>query len=135
MIVSLLLSVVFSCGLFIAVAHVANRGFVAPAYDVAANLLAFGSATAASLLLGNWTSAALSAAAIGCWLMLGLRTFQSRRAVATAVSELDRPMRPVPAAAPARPRPHHPPEHPHHPHAPHRRGPHPAPPHERLRAA
>ena len=51
--VSFLLSVTFACGLFIAVAHVMNRRFVAPVYDVAANLTAFGCAVAASSLLGH----------------------------------------------------------------------------------
>jgi hypothetical protein len=58
-VVSLLLSVTFACGLVIAVAHVLNRQFVAPVYDVAANLLAFGCAVAASVLLAHWTSGAL----------------------------------------------------------------------------
>ncbi|HEY7130933.1 MAG TPA: hypothetical protein VH440_01720 [Candidatus Limnocylindrales bacterium] len=78
--VAVLLSVTFACGLFIAGAHVLNRGFVAPVYDVAANLVAFGSATGASLLLSHWFPAALSAAAIGCWLVLARRTYLARRA-------------------------------------------------------
>lgn len=85
--VSLLLSATFACGLFIVVAHVASQKFVAPAYDVAANLLAFASATAASILLDHWLPAALSAGAIGCWIWLGRRTFLARRAgEATAAS-------------------------------------------------
>jgi len=84
--VATLLSVTFACGLFIAVAHVVNTGFIAPAYDVAANLTAFGCAAAASVLLGNWIPAALSAGAIGCWLVLGYRTFRARRALARASS-------------------------------------------------
>ena len=79
--VAVLLSVTFACGLFIAVAHVVNRRFIAPAYDVAANLTAFASATAASLLLGNWVPALLSAGAIGCWLMLARRTFRAQYSV------------------------------------------------------
>ena len=47
---SLLLSVTFACGLVIAVAHVLNRRFIAPVYDVVANLLAFACAVAASML-------------------------------------------------------------------------------------
>jgi hypothetical protein len=35
------LSVTFSCGLVIALAHVLNRTFVAPGYDVVLNLTAF----------------------------------------------------------------------------------------------
>ena len=79
-VVSLLLSVTFSCGLVIAVAHVVNRRFVAPVYDVALNLLAFVSAVAASLLLGHWIPALLSAFAILCWLLLARRTYVARRA-------------------------------------------------------
>jgi hypothetical protein len=79
-VVSLLLSVTFACGLVIAVAHVFNKSFVAPAYDVAANLIAFGCAVAASVLLGHWAPALLSAIAIGCWLVLARRTIVVRRA-------------------------------------------------------
>jgi hypothetical protein len=78
-VVSFLLSVTFACGLVIAVAHVLNRNFVAPVYDVAANLMAFGCAVAASLLLGHWAPALLSAIAIGCWLVLARRTILARR--------------------------------------------------------
>jgi hypothetical protein len=78
-VVSLLLSVTFACGLVIAVAHVLNRQFVAPAYDVAANLVAFACAVAASVLLAHWTPAALSSFAILCWLVLARRTFRARR--------------------------------------------------------
>ena len=72
--VSLLLSVTFACGLLIAIAHVLNRRFIAPVYDVAANLTAFGCGVAASLLLGHWIPALLSAIAILCWLALARRT-------------------------------------------------------------
>jgi hypothetical protein len=82
-VVSFFLSVTFSCGLVIAVAHVLNRPFVAPVYDVIANLVAFASAVAASLLLGHWIPAALSAAAIGCWLVLARRTLRARSAVSS----------------------------------------------------
>ncbi|HVY08660.1 MAG TPA: hypothetical protein VG650_05370 [Mycobacteriales bacterium] len=77
--VSLLLSVTFACGVVIAVSHVINRGFVAPVYDVVANLTAFGCAVAASALLGHWIPAALSAFAILCWLVLARRTVLARR--------------------------------------------------------
>jgi hypothetical protein len=77
--VAVLLSVTFACGLFIAVAHVFNKRFIAPVYDVAANLAAFGCATAASILLDHWLPAALSAGAIGCWLVLAHRTLRARR--------------------------------------------------------
>lgn len=76
---SVLLSVTFACGLLIAVAHVLNRSFVAPAYDVAANLTAFGCAVAASVLLGHWAPALLSSIAIVCWLLLARRTILARR--------------------------------------------------------
>lgn len=77
-VVSLLLSVTFACGLIIAVAHVLNRSFIAPVYDVIANLTAFSAAVAASALLGHWIPAALSSVAIGCWLVLGRRTWVAR---------------------------------------------------------
>lgn len=77
--VSLLLSVTFACGLVIAVAHVVNRKFVAPVYDVVLNLTAFGSAVAASLLLRHVIPALLSGFAIGCWLLLARRTLRARR--------------------------------------------------------
>lgn len=73
--INFLLSVTFACGLFIAVAHVVNKKFIAPAYDVFANLTAFGAAVAASCLLGNFVPAALSAFAFVCWLVLAKRTF------------------------------------------------------------
>lgn len=82
--VSLLLSVTFACGFLIAAAHVVNRRFVAPVYDVAANLTAFGCAVAASLLLDHWIPAMLSAIAILCWLVLARRTILARRAAVAA---------------------------------------------------
>jgi hypothetical protein len=72
--VSLLLSVTFACGLFIAIAHVVNQRFIAPVYDVAANLTAFGCAVAASLLLNHPIPAGFSAIAFLCWLALARRT-------------------------------------------------------------
>jgi H+/gluconate symporter-like permease len=77
--VSFLLSVTFACGLFIAAAHVVNQRFVAPVYDVAANLTAFGCAVGASLLLGHPVPAMLSAFAIVCWLVLARRTIRDCR--------------------------------------------------------
>lgn len=77
--VNLLLSITFACGLFIAVAHVANRSFIAPVYDVVANLTAFASAVAASSLLHHWIPAGLSAIAVLCWLLLARRTQLARR--------------------------------------------------------
>lgn len=78
--VSVLLSVTFACGLVIAISHVINQRFVAPVYDVVANLTAFGCAVGASLLLGHWIPASLSAIAILCWLVLARRTVRARRA-------------------------------------------------------
>ena len=77
--VSSLLSVTFACGVVIAVAHVFNRRFIAPVYDVIANLTAFASAVAASLLLRHFVPALLSAVAIVCWLVLARRTAVARR--------------------------------------------------------
>ncbi len=79
--VSSLLGVTFACGLLIAVAHVLNKSFVAPVYDVALNLTAFTCAVAASLLLGHQVPAVLSAVAIACWLVLARRTVLARRGV------------------------------------------------------
>jgi hypothetical protein len=78
-VVSLLLSVTFACGVVIAVSHVVNRPFVAPVYDVVANLTAFASAVAASILLGHWVPATFSSIAILCWLVLARRTFLAHR--------------------------------------------------------
>lgn len=77
--VSVLLSVTFACGVLIAVAHVLNQRFVAPVYDVAANLTAFGCAVGASVLLGHPVPAVLSGVAILCWLVLARRTVLDRR--------------------------------------------------------
>jgi hypothetical protein len=79
LVVSVLLSVTFACGVLIAVAHVANQRFVAPVYDVAANLTAFGCAIGASILLGHPVPAILSGLAVLCWLVLSRRTFLDRR--------------------------------------------------------
>lgn len=76
--VSFLLSVTFACGVVIALAHVVNRRFIAPVYDVVLNLAAFASATAASLMLDHLVPAAFSAVAIVCWLVLARRTALDR---------------------------------------------------------
>src|SRR5437868_10732844 len=78
-VVSVLLSVTFACGVVIAMSHVVNRRFVAPIYDVVANLTAFSCAVAASVLLGHWAPALLSSIAIVCWLVLARRTILARR--------------------------------------------------------
>ena len=77
--VSFLLTVTFACGVLIAVAHVVNQRFVAPVYDVVANLTAFGCAVGASLLLNHPVPAILSGVAILCWFVLGWRTVLDRR--------------------------------------------------------
>lgn len=63
----------------IAVAHVLNRKFIAPVYDVVANLLAFICATTASVMLHHPVPATLSGLAIACWLVLARRTLLDRR--------------------------------------------------------
>ena len=78
-VVSLLLSATFACGVLIAVAHVMNQRFIAPVYDVAANLTAFGCAIGASILLGHPVPAILSSVAVLCWFVLARRTFLDRR--------------------------------------------------------
>lgn len=77
--VNLLLSVTFACGVVIALAHVFNRRFVAPSYDVVANLTAFTCAAAASLLLRHWIPMALALLAFLCWIALALRTLRTAR--------------------------------------------------------
>lgn len=74
LVVATLLSITFACGLFIAVAHVLNAGFIAPIYDVLANLTSFACAAAASMYLGHWLPASLSVVAFLCWLVLAQRT-------------------------------------------------------------
>jgi hypothetical protein len=83
-VVSILLSVTFACGVLIAVAHVLNTRFVAPVYDVVANLTSFGCAVAASTLLGHRVPAMLSALAIVCWVVLARRTIAARRGARSA---------------------------------------------------
>lgn len=79
LVVGFLLSVTFACGLFVAVAHVANRRFIAPVYDVVANLTAFAAAVAASSLLHHWVPALLAAVAVCCWIVLAVRTARAFR--------------------------------------------------------
>jgi hypothetical protein len=90
-VVSVLLSVTFACGVLIAVAHVLNKNFVAPVYDVLANLTAFSCAVAASVLLGHWAPASFSVIAIACWLVLARRTALARRTYAPPVPTGDAP--------------------------------------------
>lgn len=77
--VEFLLSVTFACGLVVAGAHVVNRRFIAPLYDVVANLTAFSCAVAASALLHHWIPAFLAALAVCCWIWLAWRTLQAIR--------------------------------------------------------
>lgn len=77
--VELLLAVTFACGLVVAVAHVVNSRFIAPVYDVVANLTGFVCAVAASTLLHHWIPALLAALAVCCWLVLAVRTLQAVR--------------------------------------------------------
>lgn len=78
-VVNVLLSITFACGVVIAVAHVLNTRFVAPAYDVVLNLLSFVCAVAVSVLLGHRVPGLLSALAVLCWLLLARRTILARR--------------------------------------------------------
>lgn len=87
--VSFLLSVTFACGVVIAFAHVVNKRFIAPAYDVVLNLTAFGCAVAASLLLDHRIPALLSSLAILCWLVLARRTILARRDVPASATNTD----------------------------------------------
>ncbi|STC69817.1 Uncharacterised protein [Corynebacterium pilosum] len=77
--VTVLLSITFACGLIIAGLHVINRLFIAPVYDVVLNLAAFGAATASNALLGQPVPAILSGCAVVAWLWLGLRTYRAIR--------------------------------------------------------
>lgn len=77
--VEFLLSVTFACGLVVAGAHVVNGRFVAPVYDVVANLIAFACAVAASALLHNWVPTVLAILAVCCWVVLAWRTLRAVR--------------------------------------------------------
>ena len=85
--VGVLLSVTFACGVVIAISHVVNQRFIAPVYDVLANLTAFGCAVAASVLLGHPVPAVLASVAIVCWLVLARRTVLDRRKRARSVTD------------------------------------------------
>lgn len=91
--VSFLLSVTFACGVVIAVAHVINVRFVAPVYDVVANLTAFAAAVAASVMLRHWIPAGLSALAFVCWLVLARRTVLARCQPTGAITSRPSPSR------------------------------------------
>lgn len=85
--VGFLLAVTFACGVIIAGAHVVNRRFVAPVYDVVANLTAFACA-ASSSLLREWVSAGFAVAAVVCWLALARRTARALRDGRLAVGQV-----------------------------------------------
>lgn len=72
--ISLLLTVAFLASATIAVSHVVNRAFIAPRYDCALNLLAFGCQATVAVLLDAWPALAVSSVGIACWLMLTWRT-------------------------------------------------------------
>jgi hypothetical protein len=76
---SILLSITFGCGIFIAFAHVLNKKFVAPTYDVIANLTAFTCAVASSIILDEFVPAGLASLSVGCWILLAIRTIRYRR--------------------------------------------------------
>lgn len=77
MLLTILLSTTFACGLVIAAMHVFNRLFLAPVYDVVLNLLAFTAATVSNAMMGQVVPAVLSACAVGAWLYLALRTYRA----------------------------------------------------------
>lgn len=60
-------------------AHLINRHFIAPVYDVLANLTAFSAAVAAPALLHHWASTYLAALAVCCWLWVARRTLRAIR--------------------------------------------------------
>lgn len=74
--VSILLSITFGCGVFIALAHVINKKFIAPRYDVIANLTAFICATLSSFILKEYVPAVFAMLAIICWIILAIRTYR-----------------------------------------------------------
>jgi hypothetical protein len=82
-VVNVLLTVAFLASATIAVSHVVNRAFIAPRYDCALNLLAFGCQATVAILLHAWPALAVSSAGIGCWLVL------TRRTVRTVVAARD----------------------------------------------
>jgi hypothetical protein len=70
----LLLTVAFLASCTIAGGHVVNRRFVAPRYDCALNLVAFGCQAVVAVLLRAWPALAFATIGIGCWLALTRRT-------------------------------------------------------------
>ena len=75
-----LLTVAFLAGATIAVSHVLNRAFIAPRYDCALNLLAFGCQATVAALLDAWPALVVSSVGIACWLLLTRRTVRTLRA-------------------------------------------------------
>jgi hypothetical protein len=76
----LLLTIAFLASATIALSHVVNRRFIAPRYDCALNLIAFGCQAAVAVLLDAWAALAVSAVGIGCWIALTARTIENRQA-------------------------------------------------------
>jgi hypothetical protein len=76
-VINVLLTAAFLASATIAVSHVVNRAFIAPRYDCALNLLAFGCQATVAILLGAWPALAVSSAGIACWLVLTRRTVRS----------------------------------------------------------
>jgi hypothetical protein len=76
--VNVLLTVAFLASATIAISHVINRAFIAPHYDCALNLLAFGCQATVAVLLAAWPALAVSLVGIACWLLLTRRTARTR---------------------------------------------------------
>lgn len=80
MLITVLLSITFACGLIIAALHVLNNQFIAPVYDVWLNFAAFAAATTSNTLLHQPLPAVLSGCAVAAWVYLGMRTVRAKRA-------------------------------------------------------
>lgn len=76
----ILLTAAFVASCAIAVSHVLNRRFVAPGYDCALNLLAFGCQATVAVLLQAWPALGVAIVGIGCWVALTKRTNSELRA-------------------------------------------------------
>jgi hypothetical protein len=76
-VINVLLTVAFLASATIAVSHVVNRAFIAPRYDCALNLLAFGCQATVATLLDAWPALVVSSVGITCWLLLTGRTVRA----------------------------------------------------------
>ncbi|MBV9310054.1 MAG: hypothetical protein JOZ73_04440 [Solirubrobacterales bacterium] len=74
------MTVAFLASATIAVSHVINRAFIAPRYDCALNLLAFGCQATVAVLLGAWPALAVSLVGVACWVLLTTRTARAHAA-------------------------------------------------------